>query len=84
VDSPPGLLRNRRLQRRTGSSAQPFDVTWNEVTSRQSLPQKSRNSLLNSLFSGNRGAGRAEGAAATTGTWRIRARAAGPRADRYY
>jgi hypothetical protein len=77
ANSRAGLLRNKCLRHRTGDSAQPFNVTWKEVTSRQSRPQKSRNSLLNSLFSGNAGAGRAERAPATTGTWRMRARAAG-------
>ncbi len=66
------LLRNGRLHRRTENSAQPFNVTWEKVTSRHSRRQTSGNSLINSLFSGNAGAGRAEGAPATTGTWRGR------------
>jgi hypothetical protein len=64
------LLRNRCLHRRTGDCAPPFIVTWKQVTSRYSRRQKSGNSLLDSLFSGNAGAGRAESAPATTGRWR--------------
>jgi hypothetical protein len=56
------VLRNRRLRHGTGNSAQPFNVTWKEITSLHSRRQKSGNSLLNSLFSGNVPAVRAGGA----------------------
>jgi hypothetical protein len=64
------LLRNRRRHRRGGDCAPPFNVTWKQVTCWHGRRKKSGNSLLNSLFSGNAGAGRAESAPATTGTWR--------------
>src|SRR5262249_45273271 len=78
ANSPPGVLLNGCLRHRKGDSAQPFNVTWKEVTSRQSRPQKSRNCLLNSVFSGNAGACHAESTPATTGTGRTTARAAAP------
>jgi hypothetical protein len=73
-DSRAGLLNNRlprtrRLHHRTGSppsfnmtwkSAPPFNVTWEDVMSRHGARQKFGNSLLNSLFSGNRTAARDE------------------------
>ncbi len=42
-----------RRRRRTGDRASPPGVTWNAAVSRHGPRQKSKNSLLNSLFSGN-------------------------------
>jgi hypothetical protein len=53
-------LRIRCLRHRAGHRAQPSDATWKPAAAGTSRRQKSGNSLLNSLFSGNPAAGRAE------------------------